>query len=285
MSTTVFLAVLLAALLHALWNALVKSSADKHASMSLVVLGHVPIALASVPFMPMPEPAALPWLLFGISLHVGYQMFLIAGYKAGDLTQVYPIARGVAPLIVAAVSIGLLGVALDRVELLAVLLIAGGIVSLGLVRHADGERNPRAVKMALGTGCFIAAYSLVDGNGARVAGTALGYWTWSALGNATIFTLLTAIIRPGLLGRSLRDRRLAVSGLMGGTASFLAYALVIWGFMQAPIALVTALREVSIVFALVIGTVFLKERLDLAKVVSTMITITGAVLLRFARTQ
>ena len=283
MSTAVFLAVLLAALLHATWNAIVKVGADKHASMAAVVLGHVPIALAVLPFAPAPAAEALPWLFAGVALHLGYQLFLIAGYRAGDLTQVYPIARGSAPLIVAAVSVGALGVALGRAELLAVLLIALGVASLALVRRADGARNPRAAATALATGGFIAAYSLVDGTGARIAGTASGYWTWAALGNAASFTLWSALSRPGLLGRLARDRPTLLAGLAGGTASYLAYALVVWAFVHAPIALVSALRETSIVFALVIGTVWLKERLDLAKVASTAVTLSGAVLLRFAR--
>ncbi len=283
MTPLVFGTVLFAALLHATWNALVKGGADKHASMTAVVLGHIPLALVVLPFVPLPDAAALPWLLAGIALHLGYQLFLIAGYRAGDLTQVYPIARGTAPLIVAAVSVGLLGVTLALAELLAIALIAAGILSLALVRRADGTRNPRAAIMALGTGGFIAAYSLVDGIGARAAGTALGYWTWAALGNAVLFCLWTAIAKPDLLGRLPRDRQLVRLGLIGGSASYLAYGLVVWAFTMAPIALVTALRETSIVFALLIGVGILRERLDLAKVLSTLVTILGAGLLRFAR--
>ncbi len=283
MDSTVFVAVLLAALLHATWNALVKGGADKHASMTAVVLGHVPAALLVLPFVPLPSMGSLPWLAAGVALHLGYQLMLIAGYRAGDLTQVYPIARGSAPLAVAAVSTVVLGVALAPLELLAIALIAAGIISLALVRRADGVRNPRAVGLALGTGMFIAAYSLVDGTGARLAGTALGFWTWAALGNAALFCAFTAARRPGLLASCVVDRRLALAGLAGGTASYVAYALVVWAFTQAPIALVTALRETSIVFALLIGVGVLHERLDLAKVISTMVTIAGAVVLRFAR--
>ncbi len=284
MSVTVFLTVLFAALLHATWNALVKGGGgDKHASMAAVVIGHLPVALLVLPFVPVPDPAGLRWLLAGVGLHLGYQLFLIAGYRVGDLTQVYPVARGTAPLIVAAVSIGLLGVTLTRMELLTTGLIAVGILSLALVRRADGTRNPRAVAMALATGAFIAAYSLVDGIGARESGTALGYWTWAAIGNAVLFSIWTALAKPGLLNRLPRDPRLVRIGLIGGTASFVAYGLVVWAFTLAPIALVTALRETSIVFALLIGVGVLHERLDLAKVASTMITLTGAVLLRFSR--
>ncbi len=284
MSPTVFLAVLFAALLHATWNALVKGGGgDKYASMAAVVIGHLPVAFAMLLFVPVPDAAALEWLLAGIALHLGYQLFLIAGYEAGDLTQVYPIARGSAPLIVAAVSVGLLEVTLARAELLAIGLIAAGILSLALVRRFDGTRNPRAAVMALGTGAFIAAYSLVDGIGAREAGTAFGYWTWAAIGNAILFCAWTAATRRDLLRRLPRDPRLVRLGLIGGTASYVAYAVVVWAFTLAPIALVTALRETSIIFALLIGVGIMRERLDLAKLVSTMITIAGAALLRFAR--
>jgi drug/metabolite transporter (DMT)-like permease len=283
-SVTVFFVVLLAAALHAMWNALVKSGADKHVSMTGVVLGHVPAGLLVACVAPLPDAAALPWLAAGIALHLGYQLFLVAGYRIGDLTLVYPVARGSAPLIVAAVSVGALGVALTGMQLVAVVLISAGIVSLALVRRADGTQNPRAVAMALGTGAFIAAYSLVDGTGARVAGTALGYWTWSAIGNAVVFAAATAWLRPGLMAGIMRDRRALRLGLVGGTASYAAYGLVIWAFTQAPIALVTALRETSIVFALLIGVIVLRERLDLAKVASTTLTIAGAALLRLART-
>ena len=283
MTPTVFLAVLLAALLHATWNALVKGGSDKHASMTAVVIGHVPLAVAVLPFVPLPDAAALAWLAAGIGLHLGYQLFLTAGYRAGDLTQVYPIARGSAPLIVAAVSVGFLGVVLAPAELLAIGLIAAGILSLGLVRRSDGTRNRRAVTMALITGAFIASYSLVDGIGARAAGTALGYWSWAALGNAALYCAWIAVTKPALLGRTARDGRLMRMGLFGGSASYLAYALVVWAFTHAPIALVTALRETSIVFALLIGVFVLRERLDLAKVASTMVTIVGAGLLRYAK--
>lgn len=219
----------------------------------------------------------------GVALHFGYQLFLIAGYRAGDLTLVYPIARGSAPLIVTAVSIGFLGVSFTRLELTGVALIALGLAALAIVRGAAGARNPRAVVMALCTGLFIAAYSLLDGIGARVATTALGFWSWAAIGNAIALTVWTALMRPRSLTRLRSDRKVIASGLIGGTASFIAYGLVIWAFTQAPIALVTALRETSIVFAMLIGVGILKERVDLAKVVSTMITIAGAILLRASK--
>lgn len=281
MTSIVFLAVITAALLHAVWNALVKSGTDKRLNMAGVVIGHLPLALPMLMFVPAPDPASYPYILAGIALHFGYQMFLLGSYKIGDLTQVYPIARGVAPLLVAAVSVAILGVDLSGGELLAIGTIAAGILSISLVRGADGGRNHRATVMALTTGCFIASYSLVDGLGARVAGTALGYYAWLGIANAVIFAGFMAVTTPQVL-RDLPRRGLKVF-LIGGSASFAAYSLVMWAFTQAPIALVTALRETSIIFALLIGVFLMGERLSLGKVVSTMVTLLGVALLRITR--
>lgn len=281
MSGTVFIAVLGAAVLHAAWNALVKGSGDKTLSMGAVVIGHVPISILILPFVPSPDVASLPYLFSGIALHLGYQLFLLKSYQTGDLTQVYPIARGSAPLIVAAFSLAVLGTQLSGVELLAIVIIGAGIVSLALVRHSDGQSNRNAALLALITGGFIASYSLVDGLGARLAGTSLGYYCWLAIGNGILTALYLLWKSPQTL-RALPNRGFRVLTI-GGTASFVAYALVTWAFTQAPIALVTALRETSIVFALLIGVGFLKERLSLLKLFATMTTLLGAALLRYAK--
>jgi drug/metabolite transporter (DMT)-like permease len=281
MSTTVFIAVLTAAMLHAAWNALVKGGSDKHLNMAAVVLGHMPPAILILPFVPFPARESWPYLVAGIGLHFGYQMFLLRAYRIGDLTQVYPIARGSAPLLVAGISVLFLGVHLQSIEILAVLTIGAGIISLSLVRAQDGSRNMGAARLAFLTGCFIAAYSLVDGFGARAAGTALGFYGWLAIGNGILFAGFSAVRTPGLLWQI--PRKAGWVFVLGGGASFSAYALVTWSFTQAPIALVTALREVSIVFALLIGVVFLKEKLSLIKIASTFVTLFGAALLRFTK--
>ena len=281
MSGLVFLAVIGAALLHATWNALVKSGTDKTLSMGAVVIGHIPIAALIVPFIPLPALESLPYLFVGLLLHFGYQIFLLKSYELGDLTQVYPIARGSAPMIVALFSVAVLGVHLSGPELLAIVIIVAGITSLALVRRNDGMQNRNAALVALVTGCFIASYSLVDGLGARLAGTSLGYFSWLAIGNGIFMIAFLAVKSP----RTLRTipRKALPTAIFGGGASFVAYAVVTWAFTQAPIALVTALRETSIVFALLIGVFFLKERISLLKVASTMTTLLGAILLRYAR--
>ena len=281
MPTLVIGTTLLAAVLHACWNALAKGAADKHLSMAGVIIGHLPYAIVGLFFVPVPDLASLPYLIGSLVLHFGYQIFLLNSYRIGDLTQVYPVARGIAPLIVAVISVTVLKVVLNWQEIAAIALIGAGLLSLGLVRGHGGARNPKAATLAAITGCFIAGYSLVDGLGARAAGTAVGFYGWSAICNAIIFAAFMRVHKPGTLGRLWTEGRFVL--VVGGAASYCAYALVVWGFMQAPIALVTALRETSIIFALFIGVFFMNERLDLMKVASTFLTLVGAVLLRFAR--
>ena len=281
MSPIVLAAVLFAAALHAIWNAIAKGGLDKREAIGAIALGHVPFALLSFSLAPVPAKECLPYLGCGILLHLGYQFFLMHSYRLGDLTQVYPIARGSAPLIVALISVAFLGVHLSGIEILAITIIGAGIVSLGLVRRADGQRNPNAAMLAMTTGLFIASYSLIDGMGARVAGTALGFYAWLAIGNGIAMMLYLAIRSPKtLFAISRRGKR---TFFIGGGASFAAYALVTWAFTQAPVALVAAVRETSIIFALLIGVFFLKERLDLFKIASTMTTLLGAAILKFAR--
>jgi drug/metabolite transporter (DMT)-like permease len=272
--------VLFAALLHASWNFLIKRNDDKYLAMSAVVLGHAPLALLAAVYAPWPALAALPYLLAGSALHLGYQFFLLAAYRAGDLSQVYPLARGVAPLLVALVSLLALGHAFGRLQLAAIGVIAIGIMSLAGARQGDGLRNGRAALLALATGGFIAGYSLVDGLGARAAGTALGFYGWLSVLNAAAFALIMWRIRPGMLRAVLRKgRRLA---LVGGSTSFISYAIATWAFTVAPIALVAALRETGIIFALLLGVFVLRERFTAIKALATALTVIGVVLLRLA---
>ncbi|WP_050522653.1 DMT family transporter [Pseudorhodobacter wandonensis] len=281
MTLTVFCAVIAAALLHAVWNAMVKGGRDKQLNMAGVIVGHLPLATLAILFSPLPTAASLPYLAAGTLLHFGYQLFLLRSYHAGDLSQVYPIARGSAPMIVAAVSVLFLDTHLEPIEIAAVATIGIGILSIALTHKSAGRLNVTGTKLALITGCFIASYSLVDGIGARHAGTALGFYGWLGSLNAVIMLAYLKRTAPHQIPALWTHGKRAF--LFGGAASFTAYALVIWSFTQAPIALVTALRETSIIFALLIGMIFLREKLNLAKVTSTAITLFGVALLRLAK--
>ncbi|QKF82351.1 DMT family transporter [Halarcobacter ebronensis] len=278
MSLTVMLVVLLAALLHASWNFLVKQNSNKNLSMSAVVLGHTPFAFIALLFVPMPEISSLPYIIAGALLHTGYQLFLLNSYKIGDLSQVYPLARGVAPLLVAFVAVFILKESLSYLEICAIIVICTGIISLVLVRRSDGLRNYKAAFLAIVTGCFIASYSIVDGLGARVSQSPVGFYSFLTILNAIIFMVFVSIKQPNTLKQVItKNSKLALSG---GLFSFTAYSLVIWAFTMAPIPLVTALRETSIVFALLLGVFVLKERLDLVKLFASITTLIGAGLLK-----
>lgn len=279
MTLTTFLIVLGAAALHASWNALVKSTGDKLVSMTAVTLGHTPLGLLALPFVPVPPPESWPWLLASVVVHTCYQLSLIMAYRLGDFTQVYPIARGSGPALVTLLSIFSLGVVLLPSQILAIGLIVAGIFCLALLKQTDGLRNPKAVGAAFLTGCFIAGYSLLDGLGARVAGSAFGFIAWMTITNSVVFAIVIGIARPQSLKKVFTEGRMVF--LLGGSSSVIAYVLVVWAMTQAPIALVTALRETSTVFALFIGVLFLRERLTIGKVLATTLTLCGVLLLRF----
>ena len=281
MSIVVFLAVMGAALLHAAWNTLLKSGNDKLMSMGAIVIGHIPLGLIALVFVPFPSWQSLPYLCVGVFLHAGYQLFLLRSYQIGDLTHVYPIARGSAPLLVTLFSIFILGVQFDLFQLLSIFLIALGIISLALVRSSDGQRNSLATMSALTTGCFIASYSLIDGLGARVSGSSWGFYSCLTISNGILAILYLFMTAPEKLNEMVfKGRKVFV---LGGGASFLAYGLVTWCFTKSPIALVGALREISIIFALLMGIFFLKESLNLKKVFSTFVTLSGLIFLPFTK--
>ena len=247
MSGVVFITVITAALVHASWNSLVKGSTDKTLAMGAIVIGHVPIAIIILPFATIPDSKSIPYLLTGIVLHFGYQLFLLKSYEHGDLTKVYPIARGTAPLLVGLFSLSVLGVELSNAKIFSIIIIGVAVISLAFGQKSDGQKRHSASTFALITGLFIASYSLIDGLGARLAGSSLGFFCLLAIGNGFLMVAYLAWKSPKTL-HNLPHHGLSHL-LIGGTGSFTAYALVIWAFTKAPIALVTALRETSIVFA------------------------------------
>lgn len=278
MSYTVFFAVLAAAVLHASWNALVKSGGDKKSSVVAVMLGHVPPAMITLAFVPLPSWDVWPYLALSVVFHIGYPMALQAGYSKGDLSQVYPIARGTGPLIVTLASLLWLNETIGIGGLIAILLMIVGIFSLGLSHRAISPEAREATKFAVLTGGFIAGYSVVDALGSRNGGSTLGFFALSSILSASVF-----------LFHSLWFRRKSLTNLsgptfkpflIGGTASFVAYLIVCWAFTKAPIALVTALRESSMIVALLIGALFLGERFTRAKLFATLITLAGVITMR-----
>ena len=280
MTWTVFFAVLFAALLHATWNSLVKGSQDKYVGMLLIALGHVPPGVIFVFFAPLPGMDVLPWLGASLALHLGYQIFLAASYRVGDLTTVYPIARGSAPLFVTMVSLTVLDVDLSWAQVGSVGLLILGLLLLSYDRLGANKRQWTVVTLALVTGGFIASYSIVDGLGARKMGYALAYWGWVAIGNGALMTLWMLLFQPTSMAKVRLSSQNLTTLLLGGGASYLAYGIVTWAFTQAPIAVITAWRETSVIFALLIGLIFLRERSTPMKIVACSMTVVGVICLR-----
>ncbi len=281
MEAYVFFVVLVAALFHATWNAFVKVDGDRLVFMAVMLAGSGIGALSTTPFLPLPAPESWPYIALSVLLHQGYTIFLLLAYRYGDLSHVYPLARGSAPLIVAFLSVTLVGEQLSHYNLLAVFIMAAGIMSLSFTRGAQNLRNPWAVFFALGTGLFIAGYTITDGVGARLADSAHSYSAWM-LGLEGIPVVAFVLWKRKL--RALPQiNRIWKPAMLLGLISLAAYWTVIWAMTVAPIALVAALRETGIIFAVLFGVLFLKERLSLARLAATFITLTGVVLLKINR--
>lgn len=281
MTFTVFAMVLAAALLHAVWNALVKVNGDRLVIVAVIMSSQTLICLTLLPFVGPPDSEAWPYILGSVALHNGYCLFLVMAYRYGDLSHVYPIARGSAPLIVAVMSMVLVDEFLSRQAMLSVILVTVGVMSLALTRGATGIRETRAVLFALGTGIFIASYTVVDGMGARINGNAHSYTFWLLALQGIPFAVLTACIRRRRVVSQVR--RVWKSGLSAGVASLLAYWIVIWAMTLAPLALVSALRETSVVFAVLLGVLLLKEGLDFVRLAAITTTLVGTVMLRISK--
>jgi drug/metabolite transporter (DMT)-like permease len=277
-----FAIVLAAALMHAAWNALVKVGGDRFVAMTLMS-GTAGIAAAIVlPFVPWPAAPAWPWLLLSVALHTAYSLVLIESYRTGDLAQVYPIARGSAPLLVAAATVLFLPAEEVSVGGYAGIVVLGlGVVLMSI---KGGRRaiplDMRGVGFALATAVTIAAYTVVDGVGARAAGSPHGYVLW-------LFVLWGLVFVSALLARRGRASYSAMrsqwrAGTAGGMMQLAAYWIVIWAMTVAPIALVAALRETSVLFAAVIGVVLLREPLTVTRLVAGAIIVVGTVLMRLA---
>lgn len=281
MDLHVFLFVLLAALFHATWNAFIKVDGDRLVFMATMMAAGGVVALGATPFLPLPAAESWPYIALSVLLHQGYLLFLLSAYRYGDLSHVYPLARGSAPLIVAFFSLTLIGEQLSHGALLAVFMIGAGIVSLSFTRGAQGLRNPWAVFFALGTGLFIAGYTVTDGAGARLAGSAHSYSAWMLA--LEVIPIVTFVLWKRRLRVLPQIGRIWKPAVLMGLISLAAYWTVIWAMTVAPIALVAALRETSIIFAVLFGVLFLKERLSLARLAAAFMTLAGAALLKFNR--
>lgn len=279
MTLGIALAVLLAALLHASWNALLRFHGDRLAMMTVLAAFSGVLALPVALWLGLPGRAAWPWLLGSVVLHVGYNVFLAGAYAHGELGRIYPLARGSAPLITLVGAALLLGQSVSLLRAAGVATLAGGILLLAFEGgwRALG-RAPRGAAYAAATALLIAGYTLSDGMGARAGGNPHAYVAWLFVLDG--IPLLAYGLARGRqrTWRALADNRAA--GSLAGLLSLAAYWIVIWAMTHAPIPLVAALRESSVVFAVLIGVLFLGESLTWIRALSIVTVVTGLVLLR-----
>ena len=279
METFVFLAVLFAAACHAGWNALIKVGLDPLSTTTLISVGSGIVALAFAPLVGMPASAAWPWLLASVVIHLVYFASLIESYRTGDLGQVYPIARGSAPLMTAAVTSIFVGEKLSALGWTGIVALVAGVLLLSARggRHL-AEIDRRAIGFALFTALTICAYSVVDGIGARLSANPNGYSVWLFIGIAMVMV-------PYALYRDGRDvipamQRFWMRGFAGGALQVLSYGIAIWAMTAAPIAIVATLRETSVLFGAAIAVVVLKEPLRAVRVMAACLIVCGLVLIR-----
>lgn len=279
-------AVLVGALLHAGWNALVKSGADKPLDTALVHLMGAVVALPLLVVVGLPGPAGWPYIAASLVIHIGYYIALAGAYQHGDLGLTYPIMRGFAPLLVALGSASLLGEVPSPASWAGVLAVTTGVALVGLTRPARALHHRKALGYALANAAIIAVYTVVDGLGVRAevahGGSALRYVMLLFVLDGAAYPLLVAwqrgaAGRPALLAYARRRWPLA---MLGGSASIGSYAIALWAMTRAPVASVAALRETSVLFAAVLGTVLLKEPFGLQRALGTAVIVAGVMALR-----
>ena len=279
MSPLVFSVVLGAAVLHATWNALVKHGGDPFLRLAIVNLTGSAICLPFLFVVDPPVAAAWPWLLASIGIHIAYCSLLCLGYRLGDLSQVYPVARGVAPPLVALLSWLVAGETPGASGLVALTLISGGIMLIAFGKRSP-EQSARPLLLALACGSSIAAYTICDGLGIRAAQGTFEYIIWFFFFDGLPFGLGVLWLRRRHLPAALP--RLLVPAVGGGVLSFLAYGLVIWAMRTTPMAYVSGLRETSVILATIIGTRFMGEPFGRERVTAACIVAGGIGLLRLA---
>lgn len=271
---------LIAAVLHASWNALVKSGGNPWVRMGTAIAVSGICGLALTPILPLPDAASWPYILASVAIHQVYFVTVCLGYRFGDLSQVYPIQRGIAPLLVAVGAYVFIGETLNLQGGIAVTAISLAILSLA--GGAGPDRNYRAVLIAFFTGVLIALYTIVDGQGGRLSGNVFAYIAWISALEALPFTVLVLYLTRNTPAQEKRAH--IASGVIGGVFAFFAYGMVIWAMAITPLTYVSALRETSVVLAAWIGTRHFGEPFGSRRIAAATFVAIGVVLLQASRT-
>ena len=275
MDTIVFALVLFSAVLHAIWNSMASKYKNKNVSIPAIVYGHVPACIIAVIFLPAPNIESFPYIILSALIHQGYQNFLLTAYQTGKFTTVYPVARGFGPLVATIISIIFLGVYLKSFTIVSILLISSGVMLIGLFSKSVIKNN-KILYTSLATGVFIGIYSVIDGQGARISGSAISYMSWVFVFSAIFFPIVLHFRKQkNILKKTLTKGKTVF--WIGGTFSYLAYVITVWAFTKAPVPMVSALRESSIIFAIFIGYFYLKDKINFYKTVSISLIFLGVI--------
>lgn len=278
MELTVFLAVLAAAVMHAGWNLLVKLKLDRFLSLYLIetIMGFMGLVILAV--FPWPAAASIPYAVTSGILHVGYALFLSRAYRTGDLSQVYPIARGAAPLLTLAITSTFMHEDVTLMGSAGVAVLVLGIWAVSLMGRSALRLDGLTLFFAIGTSVFIAAYTIVDGVGARLSGQASGYTGLVFVLDALFLSVAAFVMRgPGIIRAVAPYWK---TGLVGACLSVGAYWIAIWAMTQAPIASVAALRETSIFVVMLLSMRVLKETVSFSRLAGAALIVAGAVMIR-----
>jgi drug/metabolite transporter (DMT)-like permease len=277
---------LMAALMHASWNAILKSDqSDRLATFGVIMTTGTVMGLCAVPFLPWIEPAAWKYLASSVLIHVLYYTFLLKAYSYGDLSHTYPIARGLGPLLVALVSGRFIGEHLRAQDIAGVLLLSFGLITLAMplrnVVPRPGSRHGLATLFAVLTGFTIAAYIIADGLGVRSAGPTfqhrLSYIAWLCVVEGPWLLVLAIALRPRTVWTHLR--RTWWRGMIGGLIANVGYGIAIYALVLGPMAHIAALRETSVLFGALIGTLLLGEPFGRRRVAAAFVIVVGLVLM------
>jgi phosphonate utilization associated putative membrane protein len=274
---TVVAAVLFGALLHASWNAMVKSSPDKALDTAVIHLMGSLVAIPLVLVTGLPSASSWPYILASVVIHIGYYIALTGAYKHGDLGLTYPLMRGTAPLLVALSATLTVGESLSPLSWAGVIGVSCGVLALGLSRHAMD--SPRAVAFALTNAVIIAIYTVVDALGARQSGNPLQYVAMLFVLDGWPFAAIV-LARRGWATAWPYAKQRAPMALVGASASLGSYGIALWAMTRAPVATVAAIRETSVLFAALLGTWFLKETFTVRRAVGTAAIVAGVMALR-----
>tara|TARA_B100000686_G_scaffold302990_1_gene339459 strand:- start:278 stop:1123 length:846 start_codon:yes stop_codon:yes gene_type:complete len=280
MITTVFIAVIFAAMIHSVWNGMVKKHEDKYVALTAIVLGHIPLSIMALFFTPMISIKSIPYIFISAIFLSGYEWCLLSAYRLEDYTKVYPVARGSAPIFIVIFSLLFFSINISTFELIGIFTISIGIIILSF-QNFKVIKNYSAILYAVATGFFISCYSITDGIGGRTSLSPINYTAWLMIFNATVtFPILLIIMKKTDALRKVFNNGKRIF-FIGGSLSYTAYAIIVWAFTHAPVPLVAALRETSIIFALLIGSFFLKEKFTLLKTAAVLTIFFGVILLKF----